>query len=199
MWEMWVRSLGLEDPLEEGWQPTPVFLPGEFYGQRSLAGYSPLRQRVGQDWSDSAHIHSTTQANQCFSHIEMSVSRLIKGSLRSISEPQWSKVAHWGCRHLATNQEAFCFLRECSWNGYLEKSHWTVREACKEIWKTPSLAPSAWLECSKWSWKLRTTGLCALQLTLWTPVQHCSQKFAQISLGFIMQLFKNFNIFLTGG
>ena len=23
------------------WQPTPVFLPGESYGQRSLAGYSP--------------------------------------------------------------------------------------------------------------------------------------------------------------
>ena len=23
------------------WQPTPVFLPGEFNGQRSLAGYSP--------------------------------------------------------------------------------------------------------------------------------------------------------------
>ena len=23
------------------WQPTPVFLPGEFRGQRSLAGYSP--------------------------------------------------------------------------------------------------------------------------------------------------------------
>ena len=23
------------------WQPTPVFLPGEFYGQRSLVGYSP--------------------------------------------------------------------------------------------------------------------------------------------------------------
>ena len=23
------------------WQPTPVFLPGEFQGQRSLAGYSP--------------------------------------------------------------------------------------------------------------------------------------------------------------
>ena len=25
----WVQSLGWEDPLEEGWQPTPVFLPGE--------------------------------------------------------------------------------------------------------------------------------------------------------------------------
>ena len=23
------------------WQPTPVFLPGKFYGQRNLAGYIP--------------------------------------------------------------------------------------------------------------------------------------------------------------
>ena len=23
------------------WQPTPVFLPGKFHGQKSLAGYSP--------------------------------------------------------------------------------------------------------------------------------------------------------------
>ena len=35
------QSLGQEDPLEKGWQPTPVFLPGESHGQRSLAGYSP--------------------------------------------------------------------------------------------------------------------------------------------------------------
>ena len=26
---------------EKKWQPTPVFLPGEFHGQRSLEGYSP--------------------------------------------------------------------------------------------------------------------------------------------------------------
>ena len=36
-----VSSLGWEDPLEKKWQPTPVFLPGEFHGQRSLADYSP--------------------------------------------------------------------------------------------------------------------------------------------------------------
>ena len=41
MKETWVRSLGWEDPRRRKWQPTPVFLPGEFYGQRSLAGYSP--------------------------------------------------------------------------------------------------------------------------------------------------------------
>ena len=28
-------------PWSRKWQPTPVFLPGEFHGQRSLAGYSP--------------------------------------------------------------------------------------------------------------------------------------------------------------
>ena len=36
-----VQSLGWEGPLEEGMAPTPVFLPGESHGQRSLAGYSP--------------------------------------------------------------------------------------------------------------------------------------------------------------
>ena len=28
-------------PWRRKWQPTPVFLPGEFHGQRSLAGYRP--------------------------------------------------------------------------------------------------------------------------------------------------------------
>ena len=40
--EKWVQPLGQEDPLKEGTeQPTPVFLPGESYVQRSLVGYSP--------------------------------------------------------------------------------------------------------------------------------------------------------------
>ena len=36
-----VQSLGLEDPWRRKWQLTPVFLPEESHGQRSLAGYSP--------------------------------------------------------------------------------------------------------------------------------------------------------------
>ena len=39
--ETWVQSLGWEDPLDKGMQPTPVFLPGESHGQRSLADYNP--------------------------------------------------------------------------------------------------------------------------------------------------------------
>ena len=41
MQKTWVQSLGQEDSWRRAWQPTPVFLPGEFHGQRSLAGYSP--------------------------------------------------------------------------------------------------------------------------------------------------------------
>ena len=36
-----IQSLGQEDPWRREWQLTPVFLPGEFHGQRSLACYSP--------------------------------------------------------------------------------------------------------------------------------------------------------------
>ena len=39
-------------PWRRAWQPTPVFLPGEFHGQRSLAGYSP--SRVGLDWAEKS-------------------------------------------------------------------------------------------------------------------------------------------------
>ena len=38
---MQVGSLGWEDPLEGGMTTHAVFWPGEFHGQRSLAGYSP--------------------------------------------------------------------------------------------------------------------------------------------------------------
>ena len=41
MQETWVQSLGWEVPLEKRMATTPVFLPEESHGQRSLAGYSP--------------------------------------------------------------------------------------------------------------------------------------------------------------
>ena len=42
MQDTWVQSLVWEKiPWRRKWWPTPVFLPGESHGQRSLAGYSP--------------------------------------------------------------------------------------------------------------------------------------------------------------
>ena len=38
---MRVQSLGQDNPWRRAWQPTPVLLPGESHGHRSLADYSP--------------------------------------------------------------------------------------------------------------------------------------------------------------
>ena len=46
MQETRVQSLDQEDPWRGEWQPTPEFLPGEFHGQRSLAGDSAWDRRV---------------------------------------------------------------------------------------------------------------------------------------------------------
>ena len=37
----WVGKI----PWRKAWQPTLVFLPGEFHGQRNLAGYSPCSRK----------------------------------------------------------------------------------------------------------------------------------------------------------
>ena len=41
-------------PWRREWQPTPIFLPGEPHGQRSLVGYSPWGRRVEHDWVTDA-------------------------------------------------------------------------------------------------------------------------------------------------
>ena len=40
MWETQVRTLSQEDFQRQEWLSTPVFLPGEFHGQRILVSYS---------------------------------------------------------------------------------------------------------------------------------------------------------------
>ena len=49
MYEIQVRSLSQEDPLEKRMATPPVFLPGESHGQRSLAGYSLQACKVRHD------------------------------------------------------------------------------------------------------------------------------------------------------
>ena len=50
----WVRKI----PWNREWQPSPVFLPGKFHGQRSLAGPSPR----GHKESDTIE-HAQTLSN----------------------------------------------------------------------------------------------------------------------------------------
>ena len=46
----WVGKI----PWKRAWQPTPVFLPGESLGQRSLVGSNPWGHRVIHNCSDLA-------------------------------------------------------------------------------------------------------------------------------------------------
>ena len=51
MQKMWVQPRVGKIPWRRKWQPIPVFLPEKFYGQRSLAGYSPwgLKESVSTE------------------------------------------------------------------------------------------------------------------------------------------------------
>ena len=53
----WVRKI----PWSRKWQPSPVFLPGKFHRQRSLAGYSPW----GHKESDMTEHTLTHTHNMC--------------------------------------------------------------------------------------------------------------------------------------
>ena len=78
MQEMWVQALGRKDPLEKEMQATPVFLPGESHGQKSLAGYSPriaksqtrlkrLSMHVGNCGPQADHFGRQVFQGVCFS------------------------------------------------------------------------------------------------------------------------------------
>jgi len=52
MQEIWVRSLGQQDPLEEEMTILPVFLPGNSHEQRSLVGYCSWGHKSWTQLSD---------------------------------------------------------------------------------------------------------------------------------------------------
>ena len=54
MWETQAPSLVRKIPWRREWQLTPVSLPGEFHGQRSLKGYSPWVVKSQTQLSDFA-------------------------------------------------------------------------------------------------------------------------------------------------
>ena len=63
MQETWVQSLGREIPWRRNLQPTPVFLPAESHGQRSLVGYSPQGLKES-DMSEQLHFHFSSHSRR---------------------------------------------------------------------------------------------------------------------------------------
>ena len=55
----WVRKI----PWRSVWQPTPEFLPGEPYEQRSLVAYSPLGCKESDTTEQLTHTHTHTHTH----------------------------------------------------------------------------------------------------------------------------------------
>ena len=68
------RSLGQEYPLGKKWQPTPLFVPGKFYGQRSVEAYSnPLQY----SWPGKFHGQRSLAAYSSWGCKESDMSELL--------------------------------------------------------------------------------------------------------------------------
>ena len=67
-------SISGKIPWRRTWLPTPVFLPGEFHRQRSLAGYNPWSQRVGPNWATNKDNSQLSRDN----HEDISPLRILR-------------------------------------------------------------------------------------------------------------------------
>ena len=123
MQETWVWSLGWEDTLEyRKWQPAPVFLPGEFHGQRSLAGYN-LWDHKESDTTEQPTIWLSQKLKVldfaywlnccCFVLLPLCLSFL--SSL--IQLILWLKT--W-----FSSKESACQCRRCGFNPWVRKIPW---------------------------------------------------------------------------
>ena len=98
--ETQVRSLVGKIPWIQKWQPTPVFLPGESHGQRSLVGFSPWGHRVGRNWKQLSTgtiycifdcYNKTMRLYQYYPHFtdEETETKLVKWLVQSHLASQW--------------------------------------------------------------------------------------------------------------
>ena len=79
------------------WQPTPLFLPGEFHGQRSLAGYSSWGRRE----LDTTGWHSTPQEHKlCLSNTVSLTPSTFPGTQWAFSK-YWLNKLIYGCMNIA--------------------------------------------------------------------------------------------------
>ena len=58
----WVGKI----PWRKEWQPTPVFFPRKFHGQRNLAGYSPWGHKESETTEGLSHTHTHTHTHTAY-------------------------------------------------------------------------------------------------------------------------------------
>ena len=111
-------------PWSRKWQPVPAFLPGKFYGQRSLAAYSPWDHRE----SDMTKWLSTTHTGA-----------MLLNQVKSVHWKDWcwswssNTLATW-CEELIHRKRPLCSERlkagregdDRGWDGWMASpTQWT--------------------------------------------------------------------------
>ena len=88
--DLWVGKI----PWRRAGQDTPVFLPGESHGQRSLVGYSPRGHTESDTTEATAHAHEQVIENVYLTHLggpRNASWKKIHGKLRTNEEQEFSR------------------------------------------------------------------------------------------------------------
>ena len=86
----WVRNI----PWKRKWQPTTIFLPGKFHGQRSLAGFKRVRHKLAtkQQSSKNTKVHliprSSSSQGPAHPKVHLTQAQTFPSRCPSISHPE---------------------------------------------------------------------------------------------------------------
>ena len=116
-------------------QPIPVFLPGEFHGQRSLAGYSPWG-RIESDATD--RITHTRQNTESYSNGSSKKTFNTETTYKSMGMIIRTKKECWSY-HRASREGRYWGKRQKLFAVVLQSLSWVQRGATS--WTTAGQAP----------------------------------------------------------
>ena len=140
MQETWVRSWVGKIPWKMEWLSTPVFLPGESHGQRSLEGYSPCGHKEPDttEWLtlSLSKQYLSGRGNWCSKR--RNVSPQTKHTGINSKEPCNPPSAGSGVEVLPI--ESFLYSTNICWASFTCQalfSHWDEAECPKQICPTP--------------------------------------------------------------
>ena len=168
----WATSLSLFTFMywRRKWQPTPVFLPGESQGRRSLVGCYLWGRRVGHDWSDLAAAAAAAQFPgshpACFFAVSQHWKYTFESSKLSMIEVGWTGISLCIdlCNH-TTHHEPRCSVKKAPskaiqvflQNSYLmaPKTDWNERRI-----STQSVFLGGFWECHIWTFTLFEQCFC---------------------------------------